>query len=585
MATTRYVWEKWNTNKFLTLGSNITKKTTFYSERKDNVSSNDYISTTAYYTEGDSVSEDTGRIINGTRTGYAPTSAYWSQKVYVSAGKYFCINDGPVYKSNGTQLEFICRNELDGSGYWFSTYTIYSWSDATNFQAVNVEYAKGDTLLGTVASSRSDYHPSNGSDKYNWYVLKGTDTIDPVSVTHKTAIEPGEIEITINPSTGNVYGGTITYTIQTTTDGSNWVTDGTTTESSYTVTVPEGADKFGIRVQAKDDMGFTSSTYVYGNGTQTPYSVIHVSVNPLPGDIGYIAKPRIMEIGVDAKEATYSFKATLNGTVLANIASTSEPVQEITMSDSQFAGLAADTPHTLTVEIGQSGGTIVKKYTFRKFTYDNTTLSGVFDGTARALREKLGVTDKILGSKFPEKVLDLPRLPSITATPEKVFSGYTFADKFGKIRVGAPAKNTATAADIGHGKTAYNYLGELMTGIMSTMHVQAGSLQPTLQNKTYTIPYDAAVSGEKPSCILAYFNTWVGDYAEAGRHPSFSPYFFRGAASGQLYGLTSAAGGTMLNQNQTAANTTISVDTTSFSVTISQYDYVSGCEFCYILVW
>ncbi|MCI6023204.1 MAG: hypothetical protein MRZ52_04350, partial [Oscillospiraceae bacterium] len=98
-----------------------------------------------------------------------------------------------------------------------------------------------------------------------------------------------------------------------------------------------------------------------------------------------------------------------------------------------------------------------------------------------------------------------------------------------------------------------------------------------------TIPYNNNLG--KPKAILCYFNVWIGDYAAAGRHPSFSPYFFRGAASGQLMGMTSAAGGTMLNQNQTAANTTISVGNDSFSVTISKYDYVSGCEFDYLLVW
>lgn len=457
------------------------------------------------------------------------------------------------------------------------------------YYASPTEYTVGE-LVETI--SRGDTNTSLPTDgvfsDYYYYKLLGTDTVIPSSVTHKSAIQPNDtIAITITPSDGKVYGGTITYIIQYTVNGDTWVTAGSTTETLYSLTVPDGAEKFGVRVQTKDDLGYTSSTYVYGNGQTTPSSVIYVDVIPVEGDIGYIATSRIMEIGIDSKEATYSFKATLNGTVLANIASTSETVQEITMSDSQFAGLSGDTLYTLIVEIGQTGGTVTKNYTFRKFVYDNATLSGVFDGMAKALRDKLGTTDSILGAKFPEKVCDLPRLPAITATPDKVFSGNIFADNTGKIRVGTALreKNTATADNIAHGKTAYNSLGELMTGTGSSQYIQTGSLQPTLQNKTYTIPYDAVVSGKKPSCILAYFNTWVGDHATAGRHPSFSPYFFRGAASGQLYGLTTAADGAMMNQNQTGANTTISVGTTSFSVTISQYDYVTGNEFCYILVW
>lgn len=563
MATTRYVWEKWNdvVSKYgVTVGNRVDVD---YGGN----GTPDLPGTGRYLRY--SINESTGVI---TLSGSVTESTY--TRYYSTTTGSATIPVGKTFYDCGYGVEY----NSDGGYSWGAYYQSY--------YAVGREWVKGTTFYGNYSSASSTAQPDDGRNNSTgyWFVKKGSDNIDPASVTHDTTIVPGKLTITITPSTGILYGGVITYTIQTTTDGSTWATDGTTTGTTYTANVPKSASKFGVRVLAKDDTGFTSSTYVYGNGTETPYNVVHVEIIPPSGNIGYIANARIMEIGTRAKEP-YSFKAMLNGAELANIASTTEQTHEITMSDSQFAELAADTPYTLIVEIGQGGGTIVKKYTFRKFTYDNTTLSGVFDGTARALREKLGVTDKILGAKFPEKVFDLPRLPSITATPEKVFSGYTFADNTGKIRVGVPEITTATADNIAHGKTAYNYLGELMTGTGSSQYVQAGSLQPTLENKTYTIPYDAAVSGKKPSCILAYFNVWVGSNAAAGRHPSFSPYFFRGAASGQLYGLTTAADGTMLNQNQTAANTTISVGTTSFSVTISKYDYVTGNEFCYILVW
>nr|DAG37901.1 MAG TPA: hypothetical protein [Caudoviricetes sp.] len=559
MSTTRYVWEKWN--------DVITK----YGLHSDETQLD-------YGGNGTPSFPGSGRYKTYTfneSTGVATLSGEGTYDYYYSS------SGGASLPAGGRFYQCAYGSYYDpdaGTGLWYARYTTY--------YAEGREWAKGTTFYGNYSSSSSNAQPDNGRNNSTgyWFVKKGSDNIDPASVTHDTTIVPGKLTITITPSTENLYGGVITYTVQTTTDGSTWETDGTTTDTAYTATVPKSASKFGVRVLAKDDTGFTSSTYVYGNGTETPYGVVHIDVTPPSGDIGYIANTQIMEIGTSTKEP-YSFKASLNGTELVSIASTSAQTQEITLSDSQFSGLSADTPYTLIVEIGQNGGTISKNYTFRKFAYDDTTLSGVFNGTAKALREKLGVTDSILGSKFPEKVFDLPRLPSITATPDKVFSGYSFADNTGKIRVGSPNITTATADNIGRGLTAYNYLGELMTGTGSSQYVQAGSLQPTLENKTYTIPYDAAVSGKKPSCILAYFNTWVGDHAEAGRHPSFSPYFFRGAASGQLYGLTSAAGGTMLNQNQTAANTTISIGETSFSVTISKYDYVTGNEFCYILIW
>lgn len=175
------------------------------------------------------------------------------------------------------------------------------------------------------------------------------------------------------------------------------------------------------------------------------------------------------------------------------------------------------------------------------------------------------------------------KLSLADADEDTVFSGKTFysGDKSLKTGRALSTPTTAGTSDIASGKTAYNQLGKLLTG--TGRAVLAGSLQPPLQERTYTIPYNNNLG--KPKAILCYFNVWIGDYAAAGRHPSFSPYFFRGAASGQLMGMTSAAGGTMLNQNQTAANTTISVGNDSFSVTISKYDYVSGCEFDYLLVW
>ncbi len=564
MATTRYVWEKWDA---------IAIKYKLYSK----VYSSSSVVNSGISYKNYTFDSATGKITWGEQGRNTYTLAY------------------------GENTNWY--NSRDSASFYFSeqgynkydTYTEFAQS--TLYTVSPSEWKIGNTNNGLYAAASSTSAPNNGYDAVTgyWYIQKGSDNIDPVSVTHKTTIEPGKIDITIVPSTGNVYGGTITYTIQTTTDGSNWVTDGTTTESSYTVTVPEDADKFGVRVFAKDDMGFTSSTDVYGNGTQTPYSVIHVSANPLPGDIGYIATPRIMEIGVESKETSYSFKATLSEIELANIASTSEPVQEITMSDSQFAGLSADTPYTLTVEIGQTGGTVSKNYTFRKFAYDDSTLSGVFDGTARALREKLGMTDKILGAKFPEKVFDLPRLPSITATPEKVFSGYTFADKFGKIRVGAPAKTTAAAKDIAHGLTAYDNYGNLMTGTGSSVRIQVGYIPNagsgiTSGSKTHKIYYNNSSLGA-PHMIIAWFDTW-GPYNVSNsanvKNYSFSPYLNAGSITGKLF---ETAGGalsgsyTFRNQNQTGANSTMSVGSTYVAFNVSYNDYVSSNDLCYIFLW
>lgn len=175
------------------------------------------------------------------------------------------------------------------------------------------------------------------------------------------------------------------------------------------------------------------------------------------------------------------------------------------------------------------------------------------------------------------------KLALANATEDTVFNGRTFYAGDRTLRTGRAlsVQTTAAARDILAGKTAYNNLGQLITGTGRT--VIAGSIGPPIEYKTYTIPYGNSLG--KPKAIVAYFNVWVGGYATSGQQPSFSPYYFRGAVSGQLNGITSATSGTMRNQNQSSANTTITVGSDSFSVTFSKYDYVSGSEFCYILIW
>ena len=175
------------------------------------------------------------------------------------------------------------------------------------------------------------------------------------------------------------------------------------------------------------------------------------------------------------------------------------------------------------------------------------------------------------------------KLALANATEDTVFNGKTFYAGDRTLRTGRAlsTKTTAAARDILSGKTAYNELGQLITGTGRT--VLAGSIGPTIEYKTYTIPYGNNLG--KPKAILAYFNVWVDGYATPGQQPSFSPYFFRGAVSGQLNGLSTAVSGTMRNQNQSSANTTLTINSDSFSVTFSKYDYVAGSEFCYICIW
>lgn len=242
----------------------------------------------------------------------------------------------------------------------------------------------------------------------------------------------------------------------------------------------------------------------------------------------------------------------------------------------------------------KAGGGLTKA----KLALANATEDTVFNGrtfyagnskeirTGRALATATNVTAKKMFAgttaynQQGQLITGNPAATNVTAV--KMFTGTTAFDRYGNLITGAPTATTAAASDIAKGKTAYTNTGALLTGTGRT--ILAGSIGPPIEYKTYTISYPSGITS-KPKAIVAYFNVWVGDYATSGQQPSFSPYFYRGAVSGQLNGITTAVSGTMRNQNQSSANTEINVGTTSFSVTFSKYDYVSGSEFCYICIW
>ena len=121
-------------------------------------------------------------------------------------------------------------------------------------------------LIGQVIGSTESQYPANGVSGSYWYVYQGSDSIDPVAVnlSQSSGLYVGlPITISVDPSTSKVYGGSVSYQyqVQLNNDG-QWVTLGTTTETSYPYTIPIGVTNLQFRVLASDDLGFTSTDYV-----------------------------------------------------------------------------------------------------------------------------------------------------------------------------------------------------------------------------------------------------------------------------------------------------------------------------------
>ena len=128
-----------------------------------------------------------------------------------------------------------------------------SCSTATLYRYRTQRAADYDDPQGSVSSASSGAYPTNGWRSPYWYVYQGADTIDPAAVTLPASIMGGDtVTVTVTPSAGKVYGGTVTYTWQYRLDGGAW----------QSLASGTAATQVEVQVRANDDLGFTSSTWV-----------------------------------------------------------------------------------------------------------------------------------------------------------------------------------------------------------------------------------------------------------------------------------------------------------------------------------
>lgn len=148
----------------------------------------------------------------------------------------------------------------------------FSWTDPPvgaflNFYKSGGKVERGSTLLSTEYSGKSGVSGAFYSGGWKWRVYKGSDTIDPLSVTYRENTlyngEPVTVQVEARTPT---YGGTISYQYQYSVDGGKtWTNAGSkTTETSLEIGIPADAKQFQARALASDNYGFTSTTYVNG---------------------------------------------------------------------------------------------------------------------------------------------------------------------------------------------------------------------------------------------------------------------------------------------------------------------------------
>ena len=274
--STRYVWGKYAVSNKEVVKDNysyetLSERTYEPSERKDE-----------NYTFSHYGSYSVGGNGSISLSGLSSTSCYLPSKSSdaesgVPIGRYFLRNNTLYRTANwsGTGTARLKMSRSYSGGLERLFIGIYS------VDLLEVSVVKGDFQSYTSSASDGQY-PSDGVSGNVWFSKLGSDNIDASAVSIPSSIMGGTaINITVTPGTGKVYAGTVSYIYQVKLGSGSWTTIATTTATTRTYTVPYGTESIQVRVQAKDDIGFTSSDYA----TSSSVTVINNQPPTAPGSI------------------------------------------------------------------------------------------------------------------------------------------------------------------------------------------------------------------------------------------------------------------------------------------------------------
>lgn len=276
--STRYVWAIWNTET--KYAEKIWKTGSSFGGALYSINARTFAYGSSY-----NFDEDDGKYsIIGATERNAYTYNGDSFDFSVPANCYFLLSERHLNQGNGAPLMYKTRfatsvHIAKQSGGVRPEIT--TGQDVTAYSR-DYTYIKGQSITGYASSANSGQYPDDALSRNVWYTKQGSDNIDPSACSIPSTIMGGtQIQITVTPGTGKVYAGTVSYIYQVKLGSGNWTTIATTTATTRTYTVPYGTESIQVRVQAKDDIGFTSSDYA----TSSAVTVINNQPPTAPGSI------------------------------------------------------------------------------------------------------------------------------------------------------------------------------------------------------------------------------------------------------------------------------------------------------------
>lgn len=285
--STRYVWGRYTR-------TTQTYPVTAYRAVETEMGSNqviDLVSSDGYTFQigsGYRISQYNGEV---TVTGATTYTGGWGHNGDIFGTGYVPSPSGVFYGRNWKQ-----GDQIGGVGFYIKpssgNMTQITSQAYTDYE---VEYIRGP-LVGYSSSSSRSAHPDNQWDGTYWYVYSGQDSIDPAGVSIPDEITGGtSIVVSVSPGSGKTQGGTVSYSYQYKFgDNGAWSSLITTTATQYMLAIPIGTTNVQVRIQARDDIGFTSSDYYYSDTVEVvngnPPSITS-DLGQSPYDMGKITEP------------------------------------------------------------------------------------------------------------------------------------------------------------------------------------------------------------------------------------------------------------------------------------------------------
>ena len=383
----RYVWEKWNVGNQYIESNGFTPA---YDGTSSTYMTLSAIDSSDKLFNADGYSSSTFRLALCTGYTFHPTgslgSTYYfslenaevssfNRTIQIGAGRFFGISTGgmqPHVQNRFNRVYKAIVNLTLDVAYKDGYYRVLPRQTYGNYFAKHAD-AKGPTSYGNLSSASSSAYPIDGKSGSYWYVSKGSDTIDPASVTYPASPNGGElIDITIAPSTGIKFGGTVKYKVEYQLDGGSWQTavDATTT-TTVSVLIPAGTQTFRARATASDNMGFTSTTAVTGATVSVVNNAAPV-INCGTSSLGEIAEPFSVSYSVSDEDGdTMTITEKIDGTVIRSYSAPSGSAGEQTFSPDAMQWLTTlNGSHTATITADDGkGGVTTHSISFTRAVY------------------------------------------------------------------------------------------------------------------------------------------------------------------------------------------------------------------------